>query len=186
MRVVIANIDKNPIIKYEENIKYVLISDDICTIKKEYELQVKPIIILYNGSYVVDLENKRIIINKSIDNNNFYDILKYINRHNITFNLYKKGRDIYGIKIFTSNYHRRLIIPYMFNDLYPKVSCITIGKNIYVYSKEASIINAIDEVLNYLNVNNNYVDLENIYTYITNKGYYKENINLKGIEMYEN
>ena len=48
------------------------------------------------------------------------------------------------------------------------------------------MINAIDEVLNYLGITNNYIDLENIYTNVSSESYYKDKVNWKGIEIYEN
>ena len=100
--------------------------------------------------------------------------------------LYQKNEKVYEIKIMTDNYHRRLIIPYMFKDLIPSVSTVTRGKSIFITNKNASLINAIDEVLNYLNITNNFIDLENIYVNISSEGYYKDKESWKGYDLYEN
>ena len=73
----------------------------------------------------------------------------------------------------------------MFKDLYPTVSCCTIDKEIFIYDKKVSMINAIGDTLNYLNIKNNYIDLENIYINVSNDGYYKDNSNWKGYVLYE-
>ena len=183
MRVIFANVDKKNIKKFDDNIKYVLISEDKDTLSDYENLKIKPIVILYNGSYVVDLQSNSVIIKKPIDENSFNKIISYGNTHEVITKVYKKDKNVYEIKITTDNYHRRLIIPYMFKDLFPDVKSTTRGKSIYVNSKDASLINAIDEVLNYLNVTNNYIDLENIYTNVSSEGYYKDKINWKGIEI---
>ena len=135
---------------------------------------------------MIDLENNHVIIKKPIDESSYSKIISYGASHKVITNTYKKDGNVYEIKITTDNYHRRLIIPYMFRDLFPDVKSITRGKSIYVNSKDASLINAIDEVLNYLNITNNYIDLENIYTNVSSEGYYKDKVNWKGIEVYEN
>ena len=183
MKVIFANIDQRSINKYDENIKYVLISDNKDHLKEYLNFKIKPIVILYNGSYVVDLENNSVIIKRPIDELSFNKIIRYSNTHDVNTKVYKKNNDVYEIKITTDNYHRRLIIPYMFRDLFPDVKSITQGKSIIINSKEVSLINAIDEVLNYLNITNNFIDLENIYTNVSNEGYYKDALNWKGIEI---
>lgn len=183
MRVIFANIDKKSIKKIDEDVKYVLISENGFNIDKYKDLKIKPVLVLYNGSYVVDLENNSVIIDKSIDKNSYKKIIDYSNTHNVNTKVYKKNNNIYEIVITTSNYHRRLIIPYMFKDLIPNVKSITNGNSIYITKKDSSIINAIDEVLNYLNITNNIIDLENLYINVSNEGFYKDNINWKGIEL---
>lgn len=183
MKVIFANIDQRSINNYDDNIKYVLITDNKENLKIIDKFKVKPIVIMYNGSYVVDLENNSVIIKKPIDELSYNKIIRYSNSHEVKTKIYQKGNKVYEIKISTDNYHRRLIIPYMFKDLFPRVKSITQGKNIVVNSIEASLINAIDEVLNYLNVTNNFIDLENLYTNVSSEGYYKDKINWKGIEI---
>ena len=183
MRVIFANIDKKHIKNVEENVKYVLITENSNNLKDYNDLKIKPVVILYNGSYVVDLENNSVIIKRPIDEQSFSKIIEYSNSHNVKTKVCKNNDDVYEIKISTDNYHRRLIIPYMFKDLFPDVMTTTRGKIIYVNSKEVSLINAIDEVLNYLNITNNYIDLENIYINVSSDGYYKDKINWKGIEI---
>ena len=186
MKVIFANIDKKSIKNFDKNTKYVFITDNKDSLNNYESFKIKPIIILYNGSYVVDLENKNVIIKRPIDEMSYYKIIRYGNTHKVITNVYKKDGNVYEIKITTDNYHRRLIIPYMFRDLFPDVKSVTRGKSIYINSKEASLINAIDEILNYLNITNNYIDLENIYTNVSSDGYYKDKLNWKGIEIYEN
>ena len=186
MRVIFANIDKKNIINYQEDIKYVFITENKDNLKKYDDYKVKPIIILYNGSYVVDLENNSVIIKRPIDKKSCNKITDYSNSHKVKIVKYQKENNVYEIKITTDNYHRRLVIPYMFKDLIPSVKTISRGKSIYITSKEASLINAIDEVLNYLKITNNYIDLENIYTNVSSEGYYRDKLNWKGFEIYEN
>ena len=183
MKVIFANIDKKSIKKIDDNTKYVLITDNVESLKEYTDLKNKPIVIMYNGSYVVDLENNSVIIKRPIDNNSFNKIISYSNSHNVKTKVFQKNKDVFEIKITTDNYHRRLIIPYMFRDLFPDVKSITKGNSIYINSKEASLINAIDEVLNYLNITNNFIDLENIYINVSDEGYYKDKLNWKGIEV---
>ena len=183
MKVIFANLDQKSIKDYEDSIKYVLITDSKDNLKDFEKLKIKPILILYNGSYVVDLENNSVIIKRPIDEVSYNKIIRYSNSHKVNTKVCKKGNSVYEIIITTDNYHRRLIIPYMFKDLFPKVNSITQGKSIIINSKDVSLINAIDEVLNYLNITNNFIDLENIYTNVSNEGYYKDNINWKGIEI---
>lgn len=183
MRVIFANVDKKNIKKFDEDTKYVLISESKDILKEYVNLKIKPVVILYNGSYVVDLENNSVIIKKPIDELSFNKIIRYSNTHNVHAKVYKNNDNVYEIKITTDNYHRRLIIPYMFKDLFPNVKSITKGNCIYVNSKDVSLINAIDEVLNYLNITNNYIDLENLYINVSDEGYYKDELNWKGIEI---
>lgn len=186
MRIIFANIDEKPINKFDDKVKYVFITDNKNSINKYTDIKIKPIVIMYNGSYVVDLENNSVIINKPIDENSCNKIIEYGNSHKVILNKEHIDKNVFLIKITTDNYHRRLIIPYMFKDLFPDVGCITRNKSIYVYSKKASLINAIDEVLNYLNVTNNYVDLENIYTNVSSETFNRDNVNWKGIDICEN
>ena len=183
MKVVFANIDKRNIQEFDEGIKYVLISENKDNLNQYMDLNIKPIIILYNGSYVVDLENNSVIIKRPIDEISFNKIIRYSNSHNVKTKVYQKKNEVYEIKITTDNYHRRLIIPYMFKDLIPDIKSITRNKSIIINSKDASLINAIDEVLNYLKITNNFIDLENIYTNVSNEGYYRDKLNWKGIEL---
>ena len=81
-----------------------------------------------------------------------------------------------------NNYHRRIIIPYMFKDLYPEVKCNTLDKDIFIYDNKVSLINAIEETLDYLNIKNNYVDVENIYVNVSDGCYYNV---WKGFGLYE-
>lgn len=186
MRVLFVNIDKKNIINYEENIKYVFITENKDDFKEFNSLKIKPIIILYNGSYVIDLENNSVIIKRPIDKKSCDKIIDYGNSHNVNVKMYQKENSIFEIRITTDNYHRRLVIPYMFKDLIPSIKSLTRGKSIYITSKDVSLINAIDEVLNYLKITNNFIDLENIYTNVSNEGYYNDKLNWKGFEFYEN
>ena len=185
MRVVFLNIDKKSIDCLNNNVKYVLITEDLRKINEFKKYRVKPIVILYNGTFVIDLENNHVIIEKPIDEKSTNKILKYSNNHNVDASLYKYEDNVFEIKLMCDNYHRRLIIPYMFKDKLPSISTLTSGKSIYIINKKASLISAIDEVLNYLNIKNNFIDLENLYTNISSEGYYKDRLNWKGFELYE-
>ncbi len=185
MKITMVNLDKKIIKKVNNDTKYILISNSYKNVDMYLNLSIKPILILYNGSYVIDLENNSVIINKSIDISSINSIVKYSNEHNVNIHYYKYNDKVYGLKLNCDNYHRRLIIPYMFSDLYPKVKCNTLNKDIYINNKDVSLINAIEETLDYLNIKNNYIDLENIYINVSDIGYYKDKGNWKGYEMYE-
>ncbi|MBR1416228.1 MAG: HAD hydrolase family protein [Bacilli bacterium] len=186
MRVVFLNIDKKLDTIIEKDVKYVLITDDVNKLKKFENLDIKPIVALYNGSYVVDLEKNNVIIDIPIDEKSNKKIINYANSHNVNTLLKEKNNNIYEMKLLCDNYHRRLIIPYMFKDKIPNVLVTVREKDIYITSKRASLINAIDEIFEYLNVKNSYVDLENIYIKVSNEWYYKDRLNWKGYELYEN
>lgn len=185
MKITMINLDKKRLKQINNDTKYILITNSYDKVSDYLNLSIKPILILYGGSYVVDLENNSVIINKSIDVSSLNKIIKYSNGHNVDIKYYKYNETVYGIKLVCDNYHRRLIIPYMFKDLYPKVSCYTINKEIFIYDKKVSMINAIGDTLNYLNIKNNCIDLENIYINVSNDGYYKDNSNWKGYVLYE-
>lgn len=186
MKITIINLEKKQFKTIDNNTKYVLISNSYNNIGDYLDLKIKPILILYNGAYVIDLENNSVIINKSININSLDKIIKYSNLHDISVNYYKNNNKVYGLKLTVNNYHRRLIIPYMFKDLYPDVKCDTLGNDIYVYDRKVSLLNAIEESLSYLNIKNNYIELENIYINVSDNGYYKNNNVMKGYELYEN
>lgn len=185
MKVTFVNIDKKGIKKFSKNTKYVLITNYIDKINKYNDLTIKPIIILYNGSYVIDLENNNVIIDKSLDEKTFNNILNYVNFSKIKINILKMNDKIYELILNCDNIHRRLIIPYMFKDKYPNIKCNTLNKLIYIVDKKVSLLNSFEEVFNYLNLKNNYVDLENLFINVSNDGYYKDNVNWKGYEKYE-
>ena len=185
MKVTMLNVDKKHIKNINNNTKYVLISNDYKNVLEYLNLSIKPILILYNGSYVIDLENNSVIINKPIDMVSLNKINNYASTHNVDVNTFEYQDNVYGLKLTTSNFHRRLIIPYMFSDLLPKVKCNTINKEIFINNNKASLLNAIEVTLNYLNIKNNYIDLENLYINISNDGYYKKELNWKGYEIYE-
>ena len=98
----------------------------------------------------------------------------------------KKNNKVYEIKLTCDNYHRRIIIPYMFEDKYPNVSTTIRNKSICIISKKVSLMTSIEEVLNYLKLNSNFIDLENIYVNVSIEEYYKDKLNWKGYELYEN
>ena len=186
MKIKMINLDKKEFKTINNDTKYILISNSYNSVKKYLDLKIKPILILYNGSYVVDLDNNSVIVNKSIDIKCLNSIIKYSLEHNVDINYYKYNEIIYGLKLIVNNYHRRLIIPYMFKDLYPKVKCETVNKEIFINDSKVSLINAIEETLNYLNIKNNYIELEDIYINVSDKGYYNNILNLKGFGLYEN
>ena len=186
MKVVFLNIDKKSITNIKSNIKYVLISENLKNVSKYLDLDVKPILILFNGAYVIDLEKNSVIINKPIDELVYQDIFKYANTHNVNIIPFKRDNNVYEIKLSCDNYHRRIIIPYMFKDKYPRVSTILRNKSICVINRDVSLMSSIEEVLNYLKLNSNYIDLENIYVNVSIEEYYKDKINWKGYELYEN
>lgn len=185
MRVVFLNIDKKEIVNIKSNIKYVLISENPKNVSKYLGIDIKPIVILYNGAYVIDLEKNSVIINKPIDEKSYNDIYKYATTHNVNIIPFKKNDNVYEIKLSCDNYHRRVIIPYLFEDKIPKVTTIKRNKSLCVTSRDVSLISSIEEVLSYLKLNTNYIDLENIYINVSIEGYYKDKLNWKGFELYE-
>ena len=186
MKVTIVNLEKKKIISIDNETKYILITNNYKDVKEYLNLKIKPVLILYSGAYVIDLENNNVIINKSVDINSLNMINEYCSSHNVDISYYQYNNTIYGLKLISNNYHRRLIIPYMFKDLYPDVKCDTLGNDIYVYDKNVSLLNAIEESLSYLNIKNNFIELENIYINVSDNGYYKNNNVVKGYGLYEN
>ncbi len=183
MKVTIVNLEKKKIISIDNETKYILIANNYKDVKEYLDLKIKPVLILYSGAYVIDLENNNVIINKSVDINSLNMINKYCSSHNVDISYYQYNNTIYGLKLISNNYHRRLIIPYMFKDLYPNVKCSTLDNNIFVCDNKVSLISAIEEVYDYLHIKNNYIELENIYINVSDKGYY--NNVLKGYDLYE-
>ena len=182
MKIEMINLEKKKLSNINNKTKYILISNSYNSIVDYLDLKIKPLLIMYNGSYVVDLENNRVIISKSINNSCLNKIIKYSNAHNIHINYYKYNNVIYGLNLSCDNYHRRLIIPYMFKDLYPEVKCSILDKEIYVFDNKVSLMNAIEETLDYLNIKNNFIDLENIYVNVSDNKYC---YSWKGYELYE-
>lgn len=186
MRIVFKNLVKEQHEKLDDNTKYVLITDDINKTIDYESLNIKPIVILYNGSYVVDLNNNSVIIDKPIDKRSCDKVINYSNTHNVDLFILKNKNKIYEIKMSTNNFHRRLIIPYMFKDKIKNVSTESLNKQIFVNNKDASLLNAIDNVLTYLNATSNYLDLLNIYSNVSYDGYVKDKVKWKGCVCFEN
>lgn len=185
MKIVFVNIDKEKLTNISKNTRYVIIASDEKGLNDIKELDIKPIVILYNGAYVVDLENNNVIIEKPIDNCSFNKIIDYANTHDVNTSLYKRNKSLFEIKIMTNNYHRRLIIPRLFKDLIPNVNSISLDKEIFITNKSVSLNLAIEKVLEYLNVNSDIFELENIYADINDLGYYNKELNMKGYMLYE-
>lgn len=180
MRIVFVNLDKKEKISIENNTKYVLISSDIEKIKDYKKLSIKPIVILYNGSYVIDLDKNSVIIDEPIDKRSADKIIAYSNTHNVDITLLKNKSKIYEIKMSTNNIHRRLIIPYMFKDILPRVSTTSVDKKIITNNNKASLLGAIEQVLTYLKASSNYLDLLSIYSNVSYDGYLKDKLKWKG------
>ncbi len=181
MNIKIVNIEKELINEIDDNCKYIIILNNENTLDNISNYKIKPILVLYNGAYVVDLENNNVIIEKSIDLISYSKIIRYANTHDVKINLFKKNNLVYQIKLSTNNYHRRLIIPSYFKDLVPEIRCINSNKEILIVNNNVSLYEAIEMVLDYLNIEFNLFELENIVSninekYFNNNNYWKENI----------
>jgi len=165
----------------DDNTKYIIISNNIIDMKKYQDYKVKPILILFDGSYVIDLDKNNVIIDNYINKLSVSKINKYAKTHRVDINLSSYNDKVYEIKLTTNNYHRRLIIPYMFKDLLKNIDTIKDNKDIYIVEKNSSIITAIDNIFEYLNIKYNFMELESICDYVNKNGYYK-----KGYDLCEN
>ena len=180
MRIVFVNLDKKDRPNIDKDTKYVLITNDFKKIEDYKKLSIKPIVILYNGSYVVDLEKNSVIIDEPIDKRSYNKIITYSSTHNVDVTTLENKKKIYELKLSTNNIHRRLIIPYMFKDILPKVMCMSLDKKIIITSRDVSLLGAIEQVLNYLNTSSNYLDILSIYSNVSYDGYIKDKVKWKG------
>lgn len=185
MNVVFIDVDKNKFISEDENIKYIVISNKFDEIEKYNNMKIKPIMVLFNGSYVIDLENNNVIIDKYISQMALDKIMNYSNDHNVEIKKYNKGNFIYQMELNPDNPHRRLIIPYYFRDKISEVKCITKNKKVYVFNKDVSMLFAIEEIMNYLKYDNDIFEIEKIYLMVNDVGYFN-NFNKKEGIIYEN
>lgn len=158
--------------------KYVIMTNNIDDISKYKNFEKKPILIMFDGSYVIDLDKNNVIIDNCIDEKSICKIKKYALSHKVDMKSAKYNDKVYEIKLNTNNSHRRLVIPYMFKDRLKNVDTRVDNKDIYVINKYNSILNAIDLVFEYLNIKYNFMELEDICSYIKSIGFYK-----KGYEM---
>lgn len=184
MKVIFIDVDKNSFINELDDIKYVVISNSLTKIEKYNDMKIKPIVVLFNGAYVIDLENNNVIIDKSISNLAMNKILKYSNSHNVEVEKCDKDNFTYQLELNPDNPHRRLIIPYYFKDKISEVKCISKNKKVYVFNRDVSMLSAIEEIMNYLKYEEDIFEIERIYLMVSNLGYFN-NFKKEGI-MYEN
>ena len=71
MRVIYYDVDKKKLGQIKKKTKYVLLSNDIKILQECYNFDILPIVILFNGAYVIDLEKNHVIIDKSISSSSF-------------------------------------------------------------------------------------------------------------------
>lgn len=183
MKVVFIDLDKNSFINEKENIKYVVISDNPKKLEKCNNMELKPIVVLFNGAYVVDLENNNVIIDKSISKKAINKILNYSKNHDVEIKKCNRNNLVYQMELM-SNPHRRLIIPYYFKDKISDVKCITKNNKVYVFNKDVSMLSVIEEIMNYLKIEEDIFEIERIYLMVSNIGYFNDSKKKEGI-MYE-
>ena len=186
MRIVFVNLDKKDKTIIDNDTKYVLITNDSTKLEDYTNLLIKPIVILYDGAYVEKKKKNSVIIDKPIDKRSYNKIMTYTNTHNVEEIDFSKNKKIYEIKMSTNNFHRRLIIPYMFKDILPNVITSTIDKKIIVTSKDVSLLGAIESVLTYLNTSSDYLDILSIYSNVSYDGYIRDKVKWKGCVSLEN
>ena len=165
----------------DNNTKYIIITNDILDISKFNNYSVKPTLIMFDGTYVIDLDKNNVIIDNCIDKKEVSKIKKYALSHEVKLTCNEYNNKIYELKLNTNNFHRRLIIPYMFKDKYKNIDIKVENKDIYVTKKYNSLLNAIDLVFEYLHINYNFMDLQSICDYVDTVGFYK-----KGYDLCEN
>lgn len=171
MKVCFLDIDKKKLKNIKEDTRYVIITNNDLDNINEYNIfEFKPIIIAYNGSYVIDLANNSVIIKKPISEYCLNKVLDYTNTHDVNTKLYQNNKDLFEIKLETRNRNRMMVIPKLFKDKIPNVKSVGDLETIYVTNSNASIINAIGEVLSYLNINEDIIGLDNIYNNINING----------------
>ena len=174
MKVIYLDIDKCDIKLLDTDTKYVVFANDLSRVKDFINLEIKPIFILNQGAYIIDLDNKNVIIKEPILKEKVDIIVDYCNKHNVSYDFKKVGSDIFEIILNTDNVHRRLIIPYYFKDYVSLVKCNVKDDKIYVINQNVSILRAIEEVDDYLNIGGNILEIDDIYQHIKGIGYFKE------------
>ena len=157
-KVIFQNIDKKKIDKIEEDCKYVILTSGSYEEVDVSEFKIKPIVLAYNGSYGIDLENNKVIINESIKQNELKLVYNYFDNHDIKYKAMKKNNNIYTVKFISDNFYRMLIIPTYFKEKYKYF------KTLYQYPYKLN-----NKYLNYL-ISNNISKISNLSTIINYLG----------------
>ena len=193
-KVIFWDIDKIKLKTIKKDYKYVLLTSKSYKDVDISEFTIKPIIVSYNGSYIIDLENNKILNNISIKKDDIYPLTRYFDKHDITYKTYNNP-NTYQLKIESKNYYRMLILPMFIKNKFNNVKTvyqypIKINKELYqnyIISDKITTISNLSTIINYLNVSiDNIIELkllsEDIYAKLNSIGYFTE-FNKKG-EMY--
>ena len=186
-KVIFWDIDKKRLTKINKDTKYVILTNKNYKDIDVSSFDIKPIVISFSGSLIVDLENNKIINNKVLNKNNLKVIINYFKSHDINYELIKDNDKIYQLKIESKNYYRMLVLPMFINSKFNDVKTlygypIKINKNLYqnyIISDKISSISNLNLIINYLDIMcTNIVELscmiDDINNNINNYGYFKE------------
>lgn len=168
-KVIFYNIDDKKLNKIDKDAKYVLFTSKNHNDIDISMFKIKPLIVSFNGTYAIDKENNKVIINEKIDMNEFKVISTYFNKHNIKFKKYTQDNKTYTVKFISENFYRMLIIPTFFQSKYDKIKTlynypVKIANKEhmnYLISTKVSNISNLAVIINYLGITTkNIVDLE--------------------------
>ena len=186
-RVIFWDIDKNNINKFDKDTKYVLITKDNYNVVNNDAFDIKPIVIKYNGAFIIDLEKNKVINNEILHKSDLKPVINYFKNHDINYQLNIENDKIYQIKIESKNYYRMLVLPMFIKNKFNNVKAvynypIKLGKDLYqnyIISDRISIISNLNEIINYLGTKQeNIIELSRIIDNINNNlnefGYFKD------------
>lgn len=169
-KVMFINIDKMKLDAVDTDCKYILFTSRYYSQIDIKKFKIKPIVICFNGSYGIDLENNKILFNNPLLKSDVSKILNYANNHNVNYEVLENENIIYSFKLCTNNYSRMLIIPSYFNEIlkYTKTIYRIAPKSNKMYynfvvSKNVSFITNLSNIIEYLHIKaNNFIELEHI------------------------
>ena len=186
-KVIFWDIDKKKISKIEKDTKYILITKDNYNVLNTSLFDINPIIVKYNGSLIIDLENNKIINNEILHRSDIKPIISYFNNHDISYKLNIDNNKVYQIKIESKNYYRMLILPMFIKNKFKNVKTafnypIKINKELYqnyIISDKISTISNLNTIINYLDAKqDNIIELskiiDNINSNLNDIGYFKD------------
>ena len=185
-KVIFWDIDKKSLDKID-NCKYVLLTNGNYEDIDITSFKIKPIIIAFNGSLIIDKENDKILNDEIMNNNAVKLVIDYFNKHDINYQMNVINKKIYQIKIESKNYYRMLILPMFIKNKFKNIKTsygypIKINKDLYqnyIISDKISTISNLNLIINYLNISmNNIFELSQMIDKINNNliefGYYKD------------
>lgn len=155
-KVIFWNIDKRKLNKINKNTKYVISTNNNFNLVEQFDI--KPIIVAYNGSLIIDKENNKIIKEELLNNSTLKPVINYFKNHDISYKIDIKNNKIYQIKIESKNYYRMLILPMFIKNKFKNVKTaynypIKIGKDLYqnyIISDKITPISNLNLIIDYL------------------------------------